>query len=182
MRLFTGIDLPTDLVNRIEQLLAELRPAARIHWSPVGNLHLTTKFIGDWPEERLDELRQALAGVPTAGPVAIGVRGLGFFPNTRSPRVFWAGVVAPRLTALAGATEQALEPLGIAAENRPYSPHLTLARIKASAPLHALHERIHRLASQEFGEFAASRFFLYESKSSPAGSVYTKLSEFPLDK
>jgi 2'-5' RNA ligase len=182
MRLFSGIDLPGGVAENIDRLLKLLEPAARINWTPVANLHLTTKFIGEWPEERVPELEEALAGVPRPGPVTIGVRGLGFFPNARSPRVFWAGVDAPQLAGVAAATDRALEPLGIAPEKRAYSPHLTLARIKAPVPLQALRERIGRLASQEFGEFTARRFFLYRSKLSPGGSVYTKISEFPLEK
>jgi 2'-5' RNA ligase len=183
MRLFTGIDLPASVIDRIDRLLAQLKPAARIKWSPAANLHLTIKFIGEWPEERLAELKDALAGVPVSGPIPIGIRGLGFFPNARSPRVFWAGIDAPpQLAALAAATDRALEPLGIAAEQRPYSPHLTLARIKEPVPLQALHDRTGKLASPEFGDFVAERFFLYQSRLSAAGSVYTKLSEFPLEK
>ena len=183
MRLFTGIDFPQQVVDSIEQLLAQLKPAARIRWSPTGNLHLTTKFIGEWPEDRLADLNTALAAIPVSGRITIGIRGLGFFPNAKSPRVFWAGIDAPpQLAELAGATDRALEALGIAAEKRPYSPHLTLARINEPVPLQALHERIGKLPSQDFGEFAAGRFFLYRSKLSPAGSVYTRLSEFPLEK
>lgn len=183
MRLFTGIDLPGNVIDRIDRLVEQLRPAARVKWSPVANLHLTTKFIGEWPDERLSQLKEALASVAVSGPIAIGIRGLGFFPNARSPRVFWAGIDAsPQLAALAAATDRALQPLGVEAETRPYSPHLTLARIKEPVPLQALHGRIANLASQEFGEFTAGRFFLYQSKLSPAGSVYTKLSEFPLEK
>jgi 2'-5' RNA ligase len=183
MRLFTGIDLPAHVVSNLEQLLAQLQPAARIKWSPPANLHVTTKFIGEWPEQRLPELQDALGAVPSTGPISIAIRGLGFFPNARSPRVFWAGIQAqPELAALAATTDRALEALGIEAEKRPYSPHLTLARIREPVPVHALHERIAKLASQDFGEFTAAAFFLYQSRLSPAGSVYTKISEFPLEK
>ena len=63
MRLFTGLDLPEDLVGNLERLLGELRPAARIGWSAPANLHITTKFIGEWPDGRLEELKHALAAV-----------------------------------------------------------------------------------------------------------------------
>jgi 2'-5' RNA ligase len=182
MRLFTGIDLPEGIVRRIEMLLQELKPFARIKWSAPENLHVTTKFIGEWPEERLGELTAVLAKAPRTGPIAIAIRTLGFFPNAKSPRVFWAGIdAAPELEALARGTDRVLEPLGVEAEKRGFSPHLTLARIRDPVPLVALRERIDRLASQEFGEFTAGRFYLYQSKLKPSGSVYTKLSEFALD-
>ena len=61
MRLFTALDLPPDVLLRLERLLAALRPEASIKWSPLDNLHITTKFIGEWPEKRVDELDAALA-------------------------------------------------------------------------------------------------------------------------
>lgn len=181
MRLFTGIDLPDGVQRAIRRLLEQLRPKARIKWSPPDNLHITTRFIGEWPEERLEEIKAILAGVPKPGAIPIAIRKVGFFPNPHSPRVFWAGIDAPpALAALAGDTDRALERLGLAPESRPFSPHLTLARIREPVPLQPLREAIAALPSLEFGEFEADRFFLYQSRLTPSGSVYTKLSEFPL--
>ena len=181
MRLFTGFDLPGEVVQNLEALLARLRPHARIQWSPPRNLHVTTKFIGEWPEERVDELKAALAALAPQEPFPIRVRGLGFFPNPHQPRVFWAGVDAPPgLAALAGQTDRALAKLGVPAEQRPFSPHLTLARIKEPAPMQPLREAIAALLSVEFGEYLPDRFWLYHSRLAPGGSVYTKLADFPL--
>jgi 2'-5' RNA ligase len=182
MRLFTGLDLPPGVVARLEDLLNHLRPAARIHWSPPANLHITTKFIGEWPEERLDELTGALAGVPVHGPVPVHIRNVGFFPNPHSPRVFWCGIDAPALPGLAAGTDRACAALGIEAETRAFSPHLTLARIKERLDLQPLRETIAALPSLDFGEFEARSFFLYRSQMRAGGSVYTKLAEFALTK
>jgi 2'-5' RNA ligase len=182
MRLFTGIGLPAEVIRNLGGLLEQLKPTADIKWTALENLHVTTKFIGSWPEERLAELEAALASVPRPGPLAIAVRNLGFFPNARSPRVFWAGIEAsPGLAALAGATDAALARLGIEPEKRGYSPHLTLARIKAPVRLAELQRQVARIGNEEFGEFSATRFCLYESRPRPSGSVYTKISEFPLE-
>jgi 2'-5' RNA ligase len=181
MRLFTGLDLPPEIIRTLEALLDQLRPAARLKWSPPANLHVTTRFIGEWPAERLPDLRAALAGLPGHPPIPIRIRNLGFFPNPHSPRVLWAGVEAsPDLVALAAQIDRALHPLGLPPEGRPYSPHLTLARIKAPLPVQKLREAIAALPSLDFGSFTADRFFLYQSHPGPAGSVYTKLAEFPL--
>jgi len=181
MRLFTGFDLSSEVVRALDALLDQLRPAARLKWTPPANLHVTTRFIGEWPAERLPDLRAALGRIPSRPPVAIHIRNLGFFPNPHSPRVFWAGVeAAPDLAALASETDRALEPLGLQPEGRPFSPHLTLARIKEPGPLQKLRETIAALPSLDFGSFSADRFFLYQSHRGPAGSVYTKLAEFPL--
>ncbi len=183
MRLFTAIDIPPEIIATVAQLIERLRPSARIHWSPPDNLHVTTKFIGEWPAERLEELKGVLAGLPAPGPIGIAIRQVGFFPNPHSPRVFWAGIQAgPELASLAQATDRALAGLGIEPEKRAFSPHLTLARVREPVPLVQLRQAIAGLDTVDFGNFTASSFFLYQSQLRPGGSVYTKLSEFPLSK
>ena len=183
MRLFTGIDPPAEVVTNLENLLVRLKPAATINWSPPENLHVTTKFIGEWPEDRLDELKAALGTLRARPAIPISIGKLGFFPNPHSPRVFWAGIHAGEaLAQLARDTEDALAPLGIAREQRAFSPHLTLARIKTPGKQPALLQAVAQLPSLEFGAFTSDRFFLYRSQTAPSGSVYTKLAEFPLAK
>jgi len=182
MRLFTGLDLPTVVVDGLEQLLRQLRPAARIQWSPPANLHITTKFIGEWPEDRVNELKAALAALPGRASIPVHIHKVGFYPNPHSPRVFWCGIDAPGLAELAAETDQATASLGIASEKRAYSPHLTLARIKEKLDLQPLREAIAARPSLDFGQFEGSSFFLYRSQLRPTGSVYTKLAEFPFSK
>jgi 2'-5' RNA ligase len=150
-----------------------------LKWSPVDNLHVTTKFIGEWPEDRLSELVDALGALSGRAPFRIAIRELGWFPNLRDPRVFWAGVSAdPALAALAQETDQALARLGVPAETRAYSPHLTLARIKDRASLAGIRQVVAAMPADDFGEFTADRFHLYRSERRASGSVYTKLKEF----
>ncbi len=182
MRLFTGLDLPAEVVRNLEGLLGQLKPAARIQWSPPANLHITTKFIGEWPEQRLEELTAALGKLPVRPPLAIEIRRVGFFPNPHSPRIFWCGIEATGLKELAADTDRATSSLGVAPESREYSPHLTLARIKERLDLQPLREKIAALPSLEFGKLEAASFFLYRSTLRAGGSVYTKLAEFPLAK
>jgi 2'-5' RNA ligase len=182
MRLFTGLDLPGEVVGNLEELLRRLKPTAHIAWSPLANLHVTTKFIGEWPEDRLGELKAALAGMPGRPSISVIIRRLGFFPTPRAPRNFWCGIEAPGLAELASDTDSATAALGISRERRAFSPHLTLARIKDRVELQSLREAIAGLTTLEFGGFQADRFFLYQSRLRPTGSVYTKLAEFPLTK
>jgi RNA 2',3'-cyclic 3'-phosphodiesterase len=186
MRLFTAIDISDEVRANLRAFIARLKPLAKLSWSPVENLHVTTKFIGDWPEKRLDELKSALEGVPRAGPIEVSIREIGWFPDARRPRVFWAGVEAAEpLRELAGATESATAALGVPKEDRAYSPHLTLARIRTPVRLEALHNALSKSASRdapdsngfEFGSFRATAFFLYLS----LGGRYTKLAAFPLE-
>ena len=163
MRLFTAIDIPADVKAALSVLLDRLRPLAKLNWIPLEKLHITTKFIGEWPdkpEARLDELKRALASVKAPAPMDIVIRGLG-----RLPRVLYAAVEPNEaLTALAEATERAV---GVPAEDRAYRPHITLARSRQRVP------RID-LEQSTIGSFRASSFALYLS----AGGKYTKLQEF----
>jgi 2'-5' RNA ligase len=174
MRLFTAIDLPEEMLEQLSAFLARLRPLAKLRWTARENLHITTKFIGEWPEARLDEMKAALSGVRQATPIRISVRGVGWFPDPRRPHVFWAGVDAGEpLTKLAQATEQAVATLGVAVDTRAYSPHLTLARVKYAV---RLDDVIAAAGDPDFGAFEASSFFLYLSQN----GKYSKLAEFPL--
>jgi len=181
MRLFVAIDIPGETKDALRCFIDRLRPSAKIGWSAVENLHITTKFIGEWPTPRLEEMKRALASLPVRGTIDIAVKGLGWFPNASRPRVFWAGVQGgERLTALARVTGRAAAELGVPIETRDYSPHLTLARIREAIPLDALHQTLESLPAGcgfDFGSFSATQFFLYLS----AGGKYTQLAGFPLD-
>jgi RNA 2',3'-cyclic 3'-phosphodiesterase len=167
LRLFTAIDIPADVKAALSAVLDRLRPLAKLSWIPLEKLHITTKFIGEWPdkpEERLDELKRALASVRAPAPVDIVIRGLG-----RLPRALYAAVEPNEaLAALAAATEQAVGGLvEDRAEDRAYCPHITLARSRKRVP------RID-FEQSTIGSFRASSFALYLS----AAGKYTKLQEF----
>jgi 2'-5' RNA ligase len=175
MRLFTAIDLPAEMLEKLGAFLARLRPLAKLRWTEVENLHITTKFIGEWPEERVEELKTALRSVVQTEPVRISVRGVGWFPDVHRPHVFWAGVDGGEpLSKLAHTTEQAAAALGVPLEPRVYSPHLTLARVRYAVPLDDL---IKSANNPDFGTFQVSCFILYVS----ANGRYSKLAEFPLN-
>jgi 2'-5' RNA ligase len=181
MRLFTGIELPAEIASNLTRLIDVLRPTAHFKWTPAYNLHLTTKFIGEWPEDRLPELIEALKPVGGRRPIPMTVEGMGWFPNPHNPRILWTGIKAgPELAQLASDTDEATAALGIERETKKYSPHLTLARIKDAVPLTQIRQVIAQLPSVEFGSFEADRFHLYLSKPGPSGSIYTKLADIPL--
>ena len=179
MRLFTGLDVPYEMRRNLELLLEHLKPKARISWSPLNNLHVTTKFIGDWPDDRLDELRLALDAVSRPAAMKIAIRGLGWFPNPHSPRVFFAAIQAPpELAQLARDTDAACARVGVPSERKDFNPHLTLARIREPQPLFDLKKCIADLPSVDFGGYTAEAFHLYRSELQPGGSIYTKLASY----
>jgi 2'-5' RNA ligase len=138
------------------------------------------KFIGETECAKLDPIRAALAELRSSTHVELQVRGLGFFPNARWPRVFWAGVQASdNLAELATDIDAACAALGFAREKHPYSPHLTLARLESTLPPGALRDAIERNEARDFGSFRASEFHLIESKLKSAGAEYTTVQSFP---
>jgi len=178
MRLFTAIDVPEEVRQRLTALIGVLEPTAQISWSPAANWHITTKFIGDWADVAGMERELATLRVPA---FSLEVRGLGWYPNPHQPRVLFAGVAAPdELSDLHEQTDAACARLGIAKETKRYSPHLTLARIRTSAPVTELRRTIAELDSMDFGKFRAESFWLYASRAEAQGPVYRKLKEFPL--
>ena len=162
--------------------MSSLRREALINWSPLDNLHVTTKFIGEWPKERLGELDRELAALTAREPFEVEIKELGWFPNERSPRVLWAGVHGgDELTKLARQTEEQVLTLGIKKEDRAFAPHLTLARIKHAVPLAALRATVRQMQQAAFGTFVVSRFALFCSEPGSNASIYRNLREYKFE-
>jgi 2'-5' RNA ligase len=194
MRLFIALDLDDHIREKIVRFMDGLRgfaPDAR--WMRPESLHVTLKFIGQWRDERVAELRDSLQTVP-AHTFDITIADYGFFPTAKAPRVFWVGIHSgPQLASLAAAIDTKLSSLGIAPEEHTFSPHLTLARRAGGSgsprknktdhsnqSFARLQEKLAAMSKLDFGSMTARQFFLYQSELSPGGSRYTKLSAFPL--
>jgi 2'-5' RNA ligase len=185
VRLFVALDLPDALRRSLAGVIERLKPKCREpRWVRPESMHLTLKFIGHaiagGDNQKLAELRSALAIVRSSGPVELRFRGIGFFPNERRPRVVWCGVQAsPNLAQIAAEIDRLLEPLGIPREKRAFVPHLTLARIDPPRPVDALARAAEELQSADFGSARENEFFLFESKLKPSGAEYTKIQSYP---
>jgi 2'-5' RNA ligase len=194
MRIFIGIDLDPEVRARIERFLEGVEgfaPEAR--WVRPESLHITLKFIGEQPTERVEGITERLRRVESSA-FEIRVRGYGFFPTAKAPRVFWIGIDAgPQLAELAESIDIATAELGIPREDRPFSPHLTLARGRGksgspkwrkgdspNATFAVLAKRLAAMGELDFGTMTANEFILYQSQLSPIGSKYTKLQRFPM--
>ena len=175
MRLFLAIAIPDEIRSAFAALLKEFRALApHLKWVHAENLHVTLKFLGETPPEKLAALRSAIAAIRSSDPVRLEFRGLGFFPNEKRPRVFWAGMEAsPNLKSLAADVDQSAHRLGFPLEDRPFTPHLTLARLSSPAIAPKLLDAIRARNSQSFGSLIATEFHLIESKLKPAGAEYT---------
>jgi RNA 2',3'-cyclic 3'-phosphodiesterase len=181
MRLFVALEIPSAVRENLAALLKSLRAVSpQTRWVRPENLHVTLKFIGEVPEAKLGAIRNALAAVRSDQPVMLDFRGLGFFPNEKHPRVFWAGIEAsPNLKILAAEIERATEKIDISQEQRSFSPHLTLARFEPPRLPEQLRAAIQEHATRHFGSLRTNQFHLIESKLKPSGAEYTTVESFP---
>ncbi len=189
MRLFVAIDIDEAIRQRIADYVALLKKrGAGVRFVSPASYHITLKFLGE--TDKLREIVEALRTVEVE-QFELAVRGAGFFPNERSPRVFWAGIEAPNeLRELADWTSSAVSPLGFGKESA-FKPHLTLARSGSGSPHQRSKgrsapgfERVRQLITSEpqpdFGTMSAREFFLFESRLKPTGAEYIKLERFDL--
>jgi len=183
MRTFVAVDISGDIRNRIQGLIDALRRVpSDVRWSRPEGLHITLKFLGEIPIEKVEQVKARLQSLPSAAPMAIQIAGSGFFPNEGAPRVLWLGIRSgPELRELAAGVEKTLAALGIPKEDRAFSPHLTLGRIRGHGGLPQLRELLKQQEPLDMGSFTATEFFLYESQPAPGGSLYQKLARYPLD-
>ncbi len=189
IRAFIAIPLPDPVLDGLADLQRELKkrvPPRSVRWVRPAAIHLTLKFLGDTPTDRLPGIRQALAAVARhAPPCVFTVEGLGCFPNPSRPRVVWVGVQEPtgRLAALQGAVEEVMDPLGYPPERRGFTPHLTLGRVHRKAARNDAARVGEIVASTPVGvlaEVPAAGFAIIRSVLKPDGAEYSVQAEFPL--
>jgi RNA 2',3'-cyclic 3'-phosphodiesterase len=185
VRLFVAVEVPQAIRDDLAALVSELHAlesrssANELRSVRPENLHVTLRFIGSVPPEKLNVICAELSRVRSDRPVELRFRGLGFFPSAKRPRVLWAGMAAsPNLAAIAGDIDKRLAKLEIPAEERAFTPHLTLARCERSGISPALHAAVEKNAAREFGELRTNKFHLIESNLKPSGAEYTTLQSF----
>jgi RNA 2',3'-cyclic 3'-phosphodiesterase len=181
VRLFVALDLPEAVRRALAELIANLKPKSRgARWLQPENLHITLKFIGHVGNEKLSPIQSVLSSIHAAQPIELHFRGMGFFPNERRPRAFWCGVAgSPNLAELAADIDRALVPLGIEAETRPFTPHLTLARFKSDEGVREVVHAANDMKSNDFGAATETNFHLYESLLKSTGAQYNRVASFP---
>jgi RNA 2',3'-cyclic 3'-phosphodiesterase len=180
VRLFIAIEIPENIRTGFASLLKEFRSVSpQVKWVRAENLHVTLKFLGETEPAKLGALQNLLSAVRSAEPVSLEFRGLGFFPNDKRPRVFWAGMEASaNLKSLAVEVDQATHRLGFPLEERPFTPHLTLARFPQPGIPPKLLQTMKEKSAQAFGSLSTREFRLIESKLKPTGAEYTTVQTF----
>lgn len=176
MRLFIAIELPDNLKTALGRLRVDI-PAAR--WVPTEQLHLTLAFLGEVAEKTAGNLSERLALIQIS-QFSLSFSGHGCFPNRHRPRVLWAGVdPQPSLLQLAARVHEVVQECGIHQEDRPFSPHITLARLKFPA-VREVDAFLTMPQKQKLLPFPVSEFTLFQSMLTQKGASHVPIRTFPL--
>ncbi|MHB8777676.1 MAG: RNA 2',3'-cyclic phosphodiesterase [Anaerolineales bacterium] len=190
LRVFIAIELPQPLQDAIEKQTVRLRQTLGndiVRWVPTHNMHLTLKFIGNIANSHLDFLKQLLTRTVDSHPqFDLQIGGIGSFPDSKRPRILWAGIHAPAdLASLRRNIEAGASRLGYEKEKRPFSPHLTVARVRQNMDAADLQKIRNALDGIQIGNIGSARIdsiHLYKSELQAGGSIYTKLFSALLNK
>jgi len=189
IRSFIAIELPQNVKDGLARLRGELERAEHpfVKWVNPEAIHLTLKFLGNIPFKQVAEITKAIEEASKGThPFHLEISGLGGFPNLKQPRVLWVGISGEidKLLSLQRNIDSALTPLGFAKEERPFVPHLTLARIKErAAPVErkSFGELVMSTSSETSYPFDVAAVSLMRSQLTPAGAIYTRLSATKLE-
>jgi 2'-5' RNA ligase len=190
LRAFIAVEIPPEIHQAIDKKTAPIRAALNtslVRWVPAENIHLTLKFLGDVSPSNLEMLEQMLSAEVCQHPsFEMEFGGLGAFPSPKRPRVIWIGIQAPPgLGALQHGIGAATATLGYPDEQRPFSPHLTIGRVKQNIDQTGMHKIRAALEKTQVGALGTTRVesvYLFKSDLKPSGAEYTRLFSVPLRK
>jgi 2'-5' RNA ligase len=184
IRAFLAVDLPASLRAVLSRAQESLKKSgADVKWVPVGNIHITLKFFGNITDVQVADISEAVAAVARGQrPFSLMVTDAGAFPSPKSPRVVWLGVGGDLeiMRDFHRRLEAALAALGFPPEDRPFSPHLTLGRVKSPAGRTALSRSLVNLPPPGAPPFQVQEIILFRSNLTPQGATYLPLKVIPL--
>jgi 2'-5' RNA ligase len=188
LRLFIAVPIPEpvrDEIIRVQRDLQTLVPRVVARWARPDQFHLTLRFLGDVPADGAEDLKKSVGAVcRKARPLSLRAEGVGFFPNPRSPRVIWVGIIdrEGRLEDLQKQIEAAVGRFSPEPGEKNFTGHATLGRLKNPVPadVRDLAARAQSLEKRRFGEWTAHEIEIIRSELSPLGARYTLLAAFRL--
>jgi len=192
IRAFVAVPVEDAVVTRrLGGARSLLPPLHGVRWIPEGQLHFTLKFLGEIGPDRVEAARAATAAAARAaaespkapGPFRLALEGLGSFPPRGPARILWAGCGegAEELTGLSLAVEEAFVAAGFPREARPFSPHLTLARVKDPAAGRRLAQLLPSVPPEPFGVVRVAGLVLFRSELTRGGPEYARLFEAAIE-
>jgi 2'-5' RNA ligase len=181
IRAFIAVDIPVS--HKVSEVINELKKIninAKI--VETENMHLTLKFLGDIDENLTDEIEKIIKeSTLDTQPFEITLKSLGVFPNQKYIKVAWIGVEeVETLKRIAETIDKKLQNLGFKKEERPFSAHLTIARIKSAKNKEKLIQLIHKYQNIELQKININKLFLKKSLLTPKGPIYTNLKEITI--
>jgi len=185
MRTFIAIELPEEIKTILSRIQDELKQThADVKWVKPENIHLTLKFLGEIEQDLVKKIQSALSEIAQKNSIfTLGLSNIGAFPKLQYPRVVWIGIKHDqRFFEIAGDLEKGLIKIGLPAESRPFSSHITLGRVRSGLNRKALVEKLdflnRNLSSPP--EFKVFSLTLFKSTLTPAGPIYETIFSCPL--
>jgi len=190
LRTFIAIEFPAKITQKIDNIISFLKaqtPAKAIKWVAAENLHLTLKFLGDFPEQDLESLTAIMDHeLKPFSAFEITIEGMGMFPNNANPRVIWMGIShTDSLLMIHKQLDNALQNEGIKPDQRNFNAHLTIGRIRRRTDPKVIHEIGKTLSAykvETLGQVTVNRIILMKSELTPQGPIYTPLHLVPLNR
>lgn len=186
MRTFIAIDLDNEIKNNLSQLISRLKkcsPNINIKWIKHQGMHLTLKFLGEIPTDKVSEVESSLRKVTEKHRhFSLKFKGTGTFPEgNKRPRILWLGIEDNEtLKIFQSELESELEKIHFPRENRKFHPHLTLGRVKSYYGLSSTLSELTKDREKDFGKMIVRKITLFKSILKPSGAEYTIISEHEL--
>lgn len=183
IRSFLAIEIPEMLHPPMEELQKKLKVTrADVKWVAPQNMHFTLKFFGEISSEKIAQASQIIEPIVAhCQPFSISISGLGCFPSPYRPRVIWLGINTGNreMALLQKKIEEKLLAVGFPAEERAFTPHLTMGRIRSGRNLSDLQPLLAANQNWQVGTFEVREIVLFKSDLKPTGAIYTHLRTFP---
>ena len=183
IRCFISVNLPDDAKTAIGSIITELKKTgADVKWVIAENIHLTLKFLGNTDESLIPGIAEALSKkLSLYNAFCIRIADVGCFPSEKRPRVIWVGIMdSEMLTNIQKDVDAALTGFGFAPEVRPFSPHLTIGRVRSLKKAAELTKCFADLRRPDVGRVEISAIHIMKSDLKPAGAEYSSLCRIPL--
>ena len=185
LRCFISLELPEELKKNIYGYIEKLKAAgADVKWIPPENLHLTLKFLGDTTEELLKSINERLISLSKSHDrFSLQISGAGAFPNIKYPRVVWLGVHdSEEIIKLQHDIDESMAGLGFKRDEKQFTPHLTVGRMKSLKNMGLLIKELATLKETDFGKIEVINIALMKSELKPGGAEHFKLNEISIGK